>query len=186
MLFYLSIICYLLLLSNIYYRYIPKCVLEKEMATHCSIAPKTLWAEEPGRLESMGLLRVAWLSDQHAHKIRLSIHPWWIVSRVVSRFKFSSVHSLSMSNSLERHGLQYVRLLCPSTTLRACSMNSCSLSQWCHPTISSSVIPFSSYPQSFSESRSFPESTFFIKWTKYWGFHLQHQSFQWIFRTEFL
>ena len=51
-------------------------------------------------------------------------------------------HSV-MSDSLRPHRLQYARLLCPSPIPRACS-NSCPLSQWCHPTISSSVVPFSS------------------------------------------
>ena len=49
-----------------------------------------------------------------------------------------------VSNSLQPHGLQHARLPCPSPTLGGCS-NSCPLSQWCHPTISSSVIPFSSF-----------------------------------------
>ena len=54
----------------------------------------------------------------------------------------------------------HTRLLCPSPSPRACS-NSCSLSQWCHPTISSSVIPFSSCPQSFPALGSFPMSQLF-------------------------
>ena len=65
-----------------------------------------------------------------------------------------------MSNSLRPHGLQHARLPCPSPTPRAYS-NSCPLSQWCHPTISSSVIPFSSCLQSFPASGSFPVSQFF-------------------------
>ena len=67
-------------------------------------------------------------------------------------------HSV-MSNSLW-HGLQHARLPCPSPTSRAYS-NSCPLSWWCHPAISSSVIPFSSCPQSFSSSGSFPMSQLF-------------------------
>ena len=55
-----------------------------------------------------------------------------------------------MSNSLWPYGLQHTRLPCPLPSPRACS-NSCPLSRWCHPTISSSVIPFSSCPQSFPE-----------------------------------
>ena len=76
-------------------------------------------------------------------------------------FKFSSVHlSCSvMSDSLLPHGLQHARLLCPSPTPRACS-NSCPLSQWCHPTISSTVVPFSCL-QSFPASGSFPMNQFF-------------------------
>ena len=79
-----------------------------------------------------------------------------------TQFHYSSVqfsHSV-MSDSLWPHGLQHARLLCPSPTPGACS-NSCPLSQWCHPTISSSVIPFSSCLQSFPGSRSFPMSQFF-------------------------
>ena len=65
-----------------------------------------------------------------------------------------------MSDSLEPHGLQHSRPPCPSPTPRAYS-NSCPLSWWCHPTISSSVIPFSSCLQSFPASGSFQMSQFF-------------------------
>ena len=65
-----------------------------------------------------------------------------------------------VSDSLWPHGLQYARLPCPSPTRGACS-NSCPSSQWCHPTISSSVVPFSSCPQSFPALASFPMSQFF-------------------------
>ena len=65
-----------------------------------------------------------------------------------------------MSNSLWPHGLQRARLPCPSPAPGACS-NSCPLNWWCHPTISSSVIPFFSCPQSFPASGSFPMSQFF-------------------------
>ena len=74
-----------------------------------------------------------------------------------------------MSNSLRPHGLQHSRLPCPSPTPGVYS-NSCSWSQWCHPTISSSVIPFSSQ-QSFPVSGSFlVESVLRIKWWKCWSF----------------
>ena len=65
-----------------------------------------------------------------------------------------------MSDSLRPHGLQHAWLSCPSPTLGACS-NSCSSSRWCHPTISSSVIPFSSCLQYLPASGSFPMSQFF-------------------------
>ena len=65
-----------------------------------------------------------------------------------------------MSDSLWPHGLHHARLPCPSPTPRACS-NSCPLSQWCHPTISSTVIPFFSCLQSFPASGPFPMSQFF-------------------------
>ena len=76
--------------------------------------------------------------------------------------QFSSVQfSRSVvSDSLQLLGLRHARLPCPSPTPRVYS-NSCPLSRWCHPTISSSVIPFSSHLQSFPASRFFPMSQFF-------------------------
>ena len=68
---------------------------------------------------------------------------------------------LVMSNSLGPHGRQPSRLSCPSPTPVAYS-NSCPSSWWCHPTISSSVIPFSSCFQSFPASGSSPTSQFFL------------------------
>ena len=65
-----------------------------------------------------------------------------------------------MSDSLQSHGLQYTRLPCPTPTPGDCS-NSYPSSQWCHPTISSSVIPFSSCLQSLSASGSFLMSRLF-------------------------
>ena len=76
---------------------------------------------------------------------------------LISSIQFS--HSV-VSDFLWPHGLQHARLPCPSSTPRAWS-NSCLSSQWCHPTISSSVIPFSSCIQSFPVSGSFPISQFF-------------------------
>jgi len=75
---------------------------------------------------------------------------------------FSSIqfsHSV-LSNSLWPHRLQHARPPCPSSTPRVHS-NLCPLSRWCHPTISSSVIPFSSCFQSFPASRSFQMSQIF-------------------------
>ena len=65
-----------------------------------------------------------------------------------------------VSDSLWSHGLQHIRIPCPSLPPIVYS-NSCPWSQWCHPTISSSVVPFSSCPQSFPASRSFPKSWLF-------------------------
>ena len=65
-----------------------------------------------------------------------------------------------MSNSLWPHGLQHARPPCPSPTPGTCS-NSCPSSWWCHPTISSSVVPVSSCLQSCPASGSFPRSQFF-------------------------
>ena len=84
------------------------------------------------------------------------ISPWevFIISPSV---RFS--HSV-MSDSLWTHGLQHARLPCPSLTPRACS-NSCPWSWWCHLTISSSVVPFSSCLKSFPASGSFQMNLFF-------------------------
>ena len=65
-----------------------------------------------------------------------------------------------ISNSCQPHGLQHTRLSCPSPFPRACS-NSCPLSRWSHPTISSSLVPFSSCLQCFPSSGCFPMSQFF-------------------------
>ena len=75
-----------------------------------------------------------------------------------------------VSKSLQPHGLQYARLPCPLPTPGVYS-NSCPLSWLCHPTISSSVIPFSSRLQSFPASGVFSsESVLHIRWPKYWSF----------------
>ena len=78
-------------------------------------------------------------------------------SKVIS---ISSVHLLSRVNSLKPHRLQHARPPCPSPTPRVYS-NSCPLSRWCHPTISYSVVPFSSCLQPFPASGSFQMSQFF-------------------------
>ena len=94
-----------------------------------------------------------------------------MISHSIYAFKFNSVwleHSVQfshsvMSDSLRPHESQHTRPPCPSPTPGVHS-NSCSSSQWCHPAISSSVISFSSCPQSFSASESFPMSQLFA-----WG-----------------
>jgi len=74
-----------------------------------------------------------------------------------------------MSDSLWRHGLQHARPPCPSPTPGVYS-NSCPLSQWCHTTISSSVVPFFPRLQSFPASESFPMSRFFTSGGQNIGF----------------
>ena len=101
---------------------------------------------------------------------------WWL-PLVLNQF--SSV----MSDSLQTHGLQHARPPCPSPTSRVYP-NSCPLSQWCHPTILSSVVPSPTFNLSQHQG--------LFKWVsslhqvaKVLEFQLQHQSFQWIFRTDF-
>ena len=85
-------------------------------------------------------------------------HEIYIMLQVSVQFNRSVV-----SDSLWLHGLQHARPPCPSPTPRV-HPNSCPLSRWCHPAISSSVIPFSSCPQSLPASGSFPISQLFA-----WG-----------------
>ena len=77
--------------------------------------------------------------------------------------QFSSVQSLSSCPTLRPHQSQHARPPCPSPTPRVYP-NSCPSSQWCHPAILSSVVPFSSCPQSLPASGSFPMSQLFV-----WG-----------------
>ena len=98
-----------------------------------------------------------------------------------SSVQFNSVSQLS--DCLQRHGLKHARPPCPTPTTRVYSY-SCLLSQWCHPTISSSV-DFSSCLQSFPASGPFQMSQFISSGGQILEFQLQHQSFQWIFRTDF-
>ena len=75
-----------------------------------------------------------------------------------------------MYDSLWPHRLQHTRLPCPSLFTRVCS-NSCPLSQWYHPTISSFIAPFSSYSQCLPISGVFScELALHIRWAKYWSF----------------
>ena len=98
-------------------------------------------------------------------EIRTDIHTALYIKWITDKnllYSISSVqfsHSV-VSDSLQPHGLQHTRLLCPSPTFGACS-NSCASSQWCHPNSSSSVIPFSSCLQSFPASGSFTMNQFF-------------------------
>ena len=101
--------------------------------------------------------------------------------------QFSSVqfsHSV-VSDSLRPHELQHTRPPCPSPT-PGVHPNPCPLSWWCHPTISSSVIPFSSCPQSFPALGYFPMSQLSASGGQVLEFQLQHQSFQWTPWTDLL
>ena len=89
-----------------------------------------------------------------------------------------------MSDSLQLHGLQHARLLWPSSP-RVCS-NSYPLSHWCHPTISSSAIPFFSCLQAFSASGSFQWVSSSYQVVELLELQLQHQSLWWILRVDSL
>ena len=94
-----------------------------------------------------------------------------------------SVQLLSPVWLFAAHGLQYTRLPCPSLTPGVCS---CPSSQWCHPIISSSVIPFSYSLQSCPASGSFPISQFFASGGQSIRISASASVFQWIFMTDFL
>ena len=100
-----------------------------------------------------------WQKNHWAYYQKPSVHLWsCLVSQSVSQFSRSV-----MSNSLRPHESQHARPPCPSPTPGVHS-NSCPSSQWCHQAISSSVVPFSSCPQSLPASGSFPMSQLFA-----WG-----------------
>ena len=110
-----------------------------------------------------------------------------LAKQVFKYLFFSSVqfsHSV-VSDSSRPRGLQHARLPCPSPTPGACS-NSCPLSQWCHPTISSSVVPFSSAFNISQYQGLFQGITSLHQVAKLLELQLQHQSFQWIFRIDLL
>ena len=93
------------------------------------------------------------------------LHPPLFILRtlpgsVVAQLLSWTTTVVQLSSSLQPHGLQHMRLRCPSLSPGVCS-TSCPLSQWCHPTISSSVTPFSSCLQSLPASGSFPMSGLF-------------------------
>ena len=90
-------------------------------------------------------------------------HRFWKQS-----YGYACVLSFSRVWLFQPHGLQHARLTCPSPTPGACS-NFCPLNQWCYPTISTSVIPFSYCLQSFPATGSFPMSPI-LRWPKYWSF----------------
>ena len=91
-----------------------------------------------------------WCSKSMSFSVMFPLPIWG------SSVQFS--HSV-MFNFLQPHGLQHARLPCPPPTPRPCS-NSCPSSQWCHPTVSSSVVLFSCF-QFLPASGSFPRSQFF-------------------------
>ena len=91
----------------------------------------------------------------------------WMVPKMVILYNSVQFSCLVVSDSLRPRELQHARPLYPSPTPGVHSRPS---SPWCHPAISSSVVPFSSCPQSLPVSESFPESTLRKRWPKYWSF----------------
>ena len=126
------------------------------------------------------MLCLKWLHLCKKFEWKVCLH-YFILFFIISSVQFSCS---IVSKSLQPHGLQHARLPCPSPTPRACSDLRPS-SQWCHPTISSSVVPF---PPAFNLS----QHQGLFKWVsslhqvaKVLEFQLQHQSFQWLFKIDF-
>ena len=156
------------------------------MAIHSStLAWQIPWTEEPGRLQTMGLLGVRhdWatslsrIGEGNGNPLRCSCleNPrdggaWWAAVYGVAQSRTplkrlssssSSVQSLSRVRLFATPWIAALQACCPSPTPGIYS-NSCPSSRWCHPAISSSVIPFSSCPQPLSASESFPMSQLFV------------------------
>ena len=152
--------------------------LEKGMATHSNIlAWRIPWTKEPGGLQATGLQRIGhdWANKQSTSSNKLDCKEGWALrnwcfkivvlekpleSPFVLQAYSVQFSCLVMSNSLWPHESQHSRPPCPSPTPRVYP-NSCPSSQWCHSAISSSVVPFSSCPQSLPASESFPVSQLF-------------------------
>ena len=123
--------------------------LEKEMATHSStLAWEIPWTEEPGRYSPWGCKEL----DTNERLLYFTLI-WPSVE----------ISCSVMSDYLQPHESKHSRPPCPSPTPRV-HWNSCPSSWWCHPAISSSVVPFSSCPQSLPASESFPMSQLYA-----WG-----------------
>ena len=152
---------------------------EKEIATHSSIlAWEIRRTEEPGGPQSRGSKRIGhnWVTNTSKTfecssilngsfkkllgqcKCNYGFGPW-----ILHQYQSVQFSRSVLSDSLRPHESQHARPPCPSPTPGVHS-NSCPSSRWCHPTISSSVVPFSSCPQSLPASGSFPMSQLFT-----WG-----------------
>ena len=126
--------------------------------------------------ESWGFIPVPLCSKKHG-QMNNGAQPWKVRPWTWSHKSIQSCRSVTKSCLiLQPNGLQHARLPCPSLSPRVCS-NSCPLSKWCYLTISSSVIPFFSFPQSFPASGSFLMSQLFTSVAKVLELQLQHQSF---------
>ena len=103
----------------------------------------------------------------------------------LSRVRLFAAAAAAKSDTLQPHELQHARPPCPSPTLRVYP-NSCPSSWWCHPTISSSVVSFSSCLQSSQHQGLFKWASSSHQVAKILEFQFQHQSFQWTAGTDFL
>ena len=140
----------------------------------------TLMAESEEELKSL-LMKVKVESE----KVGLKLNIQKTKIRASSPISSAQLSQSVMPDSLWLHEPQHARPPCPSQTPRVYP-NSCSLSRWCHPTISSSVILFSSYSQSFPASGSFQKVSSLHQVAEELEFQPQYQSFQCFPRTDLL
>ena len=152
-------------------------VMVREVNTPVSVRGRTKTQKDSMDIIITESLVCAQLHAKHSHFII-----WSTQEAMFSSVQFS--HSV-VSDSLQSHGLQHARPPCPSST-PGVYWNSYPLSWWCHPTISSSVVPSSCL-------QSFPAIFLIFKWVSsshqvanVLEFQLQHQSFQWTPRTDLL
>ena len=125
-----------------------------------------------------------WIHIPLSHDVSLGSSRWWRFLRL-SLF-WIAVPSLSHVPLFATPWTATHQATLSFTIPRVCS-NSCPLSRWCHPTISSSVVPFSFLSSVFLSIRVFSNvSALRIRWPKYWNFNCSVSSFQWILRTDFL
>ena len=118
--------------------------------------------EEPGKLHSTGLQRIGhdWATSTKQWFENLLLRNIYFKTPTLRLVSQCYCSVAAVSNSLWPHGLQCIRLPCPSL-FSGVYPNSCPLNQWCHPTILFSIVPFSSCLQSFLASGSFPVSLLF-------------------------
>ena len=141
----------------------------------------TLMAESKEEQKSL-LMKVKEKSEKTGLKLNVQ------KTKIMASGPRSSVQFSSVAQScptLRPHESQHARPPCPSPTFGV-HPSSCPLSWWCHPTISSSVVPFSSFPQSSAALGSFQWVSSSHQVAKILEFQVQHQSFQWTPRTDSL
>ena len=132
---------------------------------------------EPVSLALLGGFLTRWTNQG-------SLRTSWLVPSFGSYEYLLLLSSSVMSNCLQPHGLQHTRPPCPSPSPRVYS-NSCPSSQWCHPTISSLLSPSPAFNLSQHQGL-FQSVSSSHQVAKVFELQLQHQSFQWIFRVDFL
>ena len=153
-------------------RWQPKRDLSEELKSDVGIRGRNIPGTESSRYKGPGQEGACWRNSQGARGVQYTV-----------LLGYRSVAKV-VSDSLWPHGLQHASFLCPSLSSRVCS-HSCPLNQWCCLTVSSSAAPFSFCFQSLSQHQGL------FQWVSCLHqvaevLELRHQSFQWMFRVDFL